>query len=61
MSDFYVTDICTSDLCGFFIFSNRRPMTSLTNALILTNKTAIDLRIGKDADLRIALNLTDLR
>ena len=26
MSDFYVTDICTSDLCPFFKFSNRRPI-----------------------------------
>ena len=26
MSDFYVTDICSSDLCPFFKFSNRRPI-----------------------------------
>ena len=24
MSDFYITDICISDLCSFFKFSNRR-------------------------------------
>jgi hypothetical protein len=38
-------DICTSDICPFF--SNRGPMTSLTYALTLTNKSAIDLRIWK--------------
>ena len=26
MSDFYITDICTSDLCPFFNFSNRHPI-----------------------------------
>ena len=51
MSDFYITDICTSDLCpcsnsqigvqfpnlwSFLTFSNRCPMTSLAYALILT-------------------------
>jgi hypothetical protein len=47
ISDFYVTDICTSYLCLFFKFSNRHPMTSLTFALslTLTKKSAIDLRI----------------
>ena len=38
-------DICTSDLYPFF--SNRGPMTSLTYALTLTSKSAIDLRIWK--------------
>ena len=28
MSDSYVTDICISDLCPFFTFSNWHPMTS---------------------------------
>jgi hypothetical protein len=72
MSDFYVTDICTSDPCPFFKFSNRHPipksmtvshfLKSTSNALTLTNKSAIDLRICKgyrfgnilksDSDLR---------
>ena len=29
MSDFYVRDICTSDLCHFLKFSNRRPILKL--------------------------------
>ena len=72
MSDFYVTDNCTSDPCPFFKFSNRHPipksmtvshfLKSTSNALTLTNKSAIDLRICKgyrfenilksDSDLR---------
>jgi len=36
-----------SNLWPFLTFSNRRPMTSLTYALTLTNKSAIDLRIWK--------------
>ena len=69
MSDFYVTDICTSDLCPFLKFSNQCPMTSLTYALTLTNKSAIDLRIWKghqfentlksDHDLKIMTSVDD--
>ena len=58
MSDFYVADICTSDLYHLFKFSNLWPiltysnrptMTSLTYARTLTqtNKLIIDLRIWK--------------
>ena len=28
MSDFYVTDICTSDLCPFLKFSNQCPLSN---------------------------------
>jgi hypothetical protein len=58
MADFYVTDICTSNLCLFLKFSNRRPiLKSMTishflnykptsnDAINLTNKSTIDLRI----------------
>jgi hypothetical protein len=65
MSDFYVTDICTSDLCPFFNFScgrpiltfsnHQSPMTSLMYSLTLTNKI---WEFGKDTDLRIPLNQT---
>ena len=86
MSDFYVTDICTSDLSfsqilksmsfikfsnlwPLLTFSNQCPMTSLTYALTLTNKSAIDLRIWKghqfentlksDHDLKIMTSVDD--
>jgi len=36
-----------SNLWPFLNFSNRRPMKSMTYALILTNKWAIDLKIRK--------------
>jgi hypothetical protein len=35
MSDFYITDICTSDLCPFFNFSNRHPILKSMSFFLL--------------------------
>ena len=58
MSDFYFTDICTSDLCPFFKFSNLNPnkVTAHTDLhsekdVDYSNKSAIDLRIWKGHQL----------
>jgi hypothetical protein len=38
MSDFYVTDICTSDLCPFFKFSNQRlPLKLASTDVIISD------------------------
>ena len=47
MSDYYVIDICTSDLCPVFKFSNLWSFLKSTYTLTITNKSAIDLRIWK--------------
>ena len=43
MSDFYVTDICTSDLCPFFKFSNRRPILKFMFFVKLTSNDITDV------------------
>jgi hypothetical protein len=47
-----------SNLWSFLNFSNRHPMKSMTYALKLTNKWAIDLKIWKGHQLKIPLNRT---
>ena len=74
MSNFYLTEIFTLDLCPFFKFSNRHPilksmtishflkLTLFTYALTITNKTAIDLIIWKGWRFENTLKLEhDLR
>lgn len=74
MSYFYVTEICTSDLCPFFEVTNRRSifkymavsqflksMSNYDTDVFLTPYQCIGHRsqnFGKDADLRIPLYRT---
>ena len=55
---FFQICIQCSNLWRFLTFSNRRPMTPLTYAHPLTNKSSIVWEFEKDPDLRIPLNLT---
>jgi len=51
-----------SNLWPFLTFSNQRPMTSLSYALNLTNKSAIDLKIWKGHRFENTLkSVSDLR
>jgi hypothetical protein len=73
VSDCYITDICTSDLCPFFKFSNRHPILksmAVSHFLKSTSNDVTDVcpnpkqeigqiwEFGKNADLRIPLNRT---
>ena len=43
-SDFYFTEICTSDICPFFKFSNRRPILKSMAVFHFLKSTSNDIK-----------------